>query len=386
VDRRNDIPGGRVCTGVILSIVSAVAGLFVVLLISSDVFQSVIVPRPTAIIRPSSFIVRYGWRITGNIGLRFKDADARETFFGTFAPAALIALLVFWIAALILGFGLLFYGLRAQLHPTPHSYWGAVYYAGTSLLTLGYGDITAGDGFVRALSLAAAAIGLGTFAVVTAFLFSLFAAFQRRESFIVTMRERMGAPPSGVSYLWRLCELDMMDDLPETFRQAETWMADVMETHLAYPVLSYFRSTHDGQSWVATVGAMLDASTLVMTTVDVDHHGRARMLNRLGRHLVNDFAQYYNFDTVHDAGLDRAEFVQVYDRLGARGMKMRPLDTAWTSFAELRATYAGQLNAMAQWWRTPPAQWIGDRSVLRSTRHAPVPVMMAPQPQESTNG
>jgi hypothetical protein len=371
---------------VIVHVAIAVAGVLVVALIASDVFQSVIVPRPSTVLRPSALIVRWAWRACGSIGLRIPDTDRRESFFGTFAPAALTFLLIFWVALLVLGFGLIFFGFRSQLHPMPASYWGAAYYAGTSLLTLGYGDITAGSGIVRALSLAAAAIGLGTFAVVTAFLVALFAAFQRREAFIVTMRERMGAPPSGVSYLWRLVELDMLDDLPETFRLAEGWMADVMETHLAYPVLAYFRSTHDGQSWVATVGALLDAATLVITTVDVDHHGRAKMLSRLGRHLVNDFTHSYRFDVVHSPGLDRAEFVAVYEKLRAHGMQMHDLDPAWTAFAELRATYAGSLNAMAQWWRTPPAQWIGDRSVLPS-RHvapAPVPIVTVPDVAETT--
>jgi hypothetical protein len=387
---------GRVASLVIVSLVLngaiVLAGLVVVALITSDVFQSVIVPRPSPFLRASALIIRFAWRACGNIGLRFADNERREGFFGTFAPAALTWLLIFWVATLVIGFGLIFFGLRSQLHPMPASYWGAAYYAGTSLLTLGYGDITASSGIVRAISLAAAAIGLGTFAVVTAFLFALFAAFQRREAFIVTMRERMGAPPSGVSYLWRLVELDMLDDLPETFRLAEGWMADVMETHLAYPVLAYFRSTHDGQSWVATVGALLDAATLVITTVDVEHHGRAKMLSRLGRHLVNDFAHYYRFEIVHSPGLDRAEFVTVYEKLRRHGMKMHDLEPAWTAFAELRATYAGPLNAMAQFWRTPPAQWIGDRSVLPS-RHVPLPPtpiaarpeMPDPMPPEPVN-
>ena len=370
---------------VVLSVILAVAGVFVVALVAFDIFQSVIVPRPSPILRPSALLIRYGWALADKIGVGIANAERRESFYGTFAPAALIALLIFWIASLVLGFGSIFYAFRSTLHPLPASYWAAVYYAGTSLLTLGYGDITARSGIVRALSLAAAAIGLGTFAVVTAFLFSLFAAFQRRESFIVTLRERIGVPPSGVEYLLRLVDLDMLDDVPETFRLAEAWMADVMETHLAYPVLAYFRSTHDGQSWVATIGALLDAATLVITTVDIDHHGRAKMLNRLGRHLVGDFAHYYHFDMALHPGLDRTEFVHVYEQLRDKGLTMRELDRAWTAFAELRSTYAASLNAMAQWWRIPPAQWVGDRSVLPLSRHSPVlPPSIAP-PREPAN-
>jgi hypothetical protein len=357
---------------VFFDLVIGLGGAVVVVVIAADVFMSVIVPRPTYSWRPSARLSRGGWRATGVIGMRMQSDARREGLFGTFAPLLLITLLIFWIVALIFGFGLIFFALRGELKPEPDTLWMAIYYAGTSLLTLGYGDIVAQHGLARAISLTAAALGLGTFAIVTAFLFSIFAAFQRREAFIVTMRERTGAPPSGVDFLARHVELEMLDDLGATFGRAEAWIADIMETHLAYPVLAYFRSTHDYQSWVGTIGAFLDASTLVITTVDVGHVGPAKMLGRLGRHLVNDYTQYYGFaqDLTGAPGIERAEFDQVYERLAAKGLRMREIETAWTEFAALRGSYALPLNAMASYWRIPPALWIGDRSII--SIHAPV--------------
>ncbi|HEV8021269.1 MAG TPA: hypothetical protein VGP41_08425, partial [Candidatus Lustribacter sp.] len=167
--------------------------------------------------------------------------------------------------------------------------------------------------------------------------------------------------------------------LSATFGRVEAWMADIMETHLAYPVLSYFRSTHDLQSWVGTIGALMDAATLVITTVDIGHVGAARMLSRLGRHMVSDFARYYNFKEDPDGapGIDRAEFDQVFERLSAHGLRMREAEKAWVDFAALRGSYAAPLISMAQWWRIPPALWIGDRSII-SPRHAPA-ALVAPR-------
>jgi hypothetical protein len=166
----------------------------------------------------------------------------------------------------------------------------------------------------------------------------------------------------------------MIDDLGATFRLAEDWIADIIETHLAYPVLSYFRSSHDNQSWVGTIGALMDAATLVITTVDIEHVGAAKMLSRLGRHLVNDYANYYLYieESGGSPGIERPEFDQVYQRLAARGMRMREIEVAWIEFAALRSSYALPLNDMARWWRIPPALWIGDRSMITS-RHAPSP-------------
>jgi hypothetical protein len=348
-----------------------------VLSIAADVFQSVIVPRPTSVWRPSAVIARRGWQLAGAIGTRFRDAERRESFYGVYAPLLLVTLMAFWVTGLTFGFGLMFFALRGELHPAPTTYWTAVYYAGTSLLTLGYGDIVAHTGIARALSLAAAAMGLATFSIVTAFLFSLFAAFQRREAFIVTLRERTGAPPSGVDFIERHVELDMLDDLGDAFRSTEAWLADLMETHLAYPVLSYFRSTHDNQSWVGTIGALLDAATIVITTVDLGYVGQAKMMSRLGRHVVGDYVQYYHLfgESLGDGavGIERDEFDRAYARLAGKGVRMRPADAAWAEFSALRTSYALPLNVMAQYWRIPPAQWIGDRSLI-ATRHTPMPV------------
>ena len=361
-----------------LDLLIGLTGLAVVILNASDVFQSVIVPRPTRSWRPSAWIARRGWWLVGAIGNRFTDADRRESFYAVYAPLLLVTLMAFWVIGLIVGFGLIFFAIRGELRPIATSFWASAYYAGTSLLTLGYGDITSRQGFARALSLAAAAMGLATFSIVTAFLFSLFAAFQRRETFILTLRERTGAPPSGTHFLEGHIDLDMLDDLPAIFRSGEAWMADLMETHLAYPVLSYFRSTHDNQSWIGTIGALLDAATLIITTVDIGAVGPAKMLSRLGRHLISDYAQYYRLpgNGAQEAavGIDRSEFDQVYDRFAGKGVRMRPSETAWIEFCALRASYAVPLNAMARYWRIPPALWIGDRSLI-SSRHQPMPIV-----------
>lgn len=355
----------------ILNVASAIVGFVFLLLTLGDIFQSVIVPRPSPAFRPSGFIARVGWHGFLNVAFRIKNNERREDFLATFAPFVLMFIVGFWVAMLAIALGFIFWALRHDLNPQPANFWAAIYYAGTSLLTLGYGDIAARSGLARALSLVSGAVGLATFAITTSFLFSLFAAFQQREVFIVTMRERTGAPPSGIEFIERHYRLNMIDEIGPTFNDAQTWMAQILETHLAYPVLTYFRSSHDHQSWVATVGALLDASTLIITTLNIDNVGPATMLNRLGRHLVDDFTHFYDLDQPMDAGVERAEFVAVYERLRALGAPMHPEEHAWQRFASVRATYAGPVNAIAQYLRIPPAQWIGDRSPI-ANRHMPV--------------
>ena len=332
----------------------------------ADLFQSVIVPRTVGRgRRPSTFIARYGWRAWRDVCMRIDDAERREDSLAIFAPALIMSLLAFWAVAQIVGFGLIFWALRAGLKPHPNL-GAAIYYAGASLLTIGYGDIVAENAVVRALSLAAGSSGLGTFAIVTTYLFQTFGAFQRREAFVVAISERTGAPPSGLEFVVRHHKLDMFDDVGTILRESQQWIAEVMETHLAYPVLTYFRSSHDDESWVGTLGALLDASTLILTTLDVDHRGNAEITLRTGTHLVRDFTGFFRLPTGDASGVEYEEFVQAYQAMRQLGIRVRPLEDAWPAFAQKRATYAVPLDAMARWWRIPPARWIGDRSRVRS--------------------
>src|SRR5256885_3875559 len=266
-----------------------IVGIAVVFYILNDVFQSVVVPRSTpARYRLTRWVVRPGWRAWRAIGLRTHSSGARERILGVFAPLVVVVLLLLWLSGLALGYGLIFYGLRAQLHPTVQDFPTALYFAGTSVLTIGFGDFVATSGVARVLALIAGGTGLGTIALASSFLFSLYGSFQRREILIVTLDARAGAPPSGVNLLETMARLGMVDDLPRLFADWEKWAAEVLDSHLAYPVLAYFRSSHDNESWASALGAVLDATTLILTTVVDGPRGPAKMVFAMGTHLSED--------------------------------------------------------------------------------------------------
>ena len=294
---------------------------------------------------------------------------------GTFAPLILIALLLVWIAGLIIGFGLMLYALRTQTRPPLENLPMALYFAGTSLLTIGYGDIVAHSALARLVSVTAAVAGLGLIALTISFIFSLFASFQRREVLVVTLDARAGAPPSGVSMLEAVSKLGLKDDLARIFVEWEKWAAEVLDSHMAYPLLAYFRSSHDNESWISALGAVLDAATLVLTTVTDIPRGPAQLMYAMGRHAVEDLARYFRIPQDHEPGVERYEFDEARGRLASAGYTLLAPDDSWTAFARLRSEYAGPLNDMAKWWAAPPTQWIGDRSYRRLTqdRHQEIP-------------
>jgi hypothetical protein len=355
--------------------------VFVVIFTLRDIFQVVIVPRAaTAAFRPSRYLTRYTWRAWPRVAYRmYANADRREDFLATFAPFNLVLILVVWVALLVTGWGLFFYGIRAQLSHADMTFGAAVYYAGASLLTIGYGDIVAITTFARIMSLVAAASGLGTVAVVTSYLFATFGSFQTRERFVVTLASRAGLPPSGLGLLEIHAQAGLRDDLAAVLRQGQEWTAHVMETHLAYPILIYFRSSHDYESWVGTLGALLDASVLVLSAIEGSNgktplHGQALIMYAIGRHLTHDFGSYFNLAEdalpLQGAGIERPEFEEAYARLRRAGYPVADMDKAWNEFSRLRSAYAMELNELARWLEIPPIQWVGDRSIIASPHKA----------------
>lgn len=355
------------------------AGLFLIFAALRDVFQGVIVPRAeNTVLRVSRMLMRGMWRLWPRMAfmLHPRDERRREDFLGTFAPFHLVTLLIVWVAMLLIGWMLFFYAIRDQLRPSDVDMSGALYYAGASLLTIGYGDIVAATPFARVMSLLAATTGLGVVAIVTSFLFAVFGSFQNRERFVVTVGARAGVPPSGIGLLAVHGYAGIRADLAQVFRDGQNWAAGVMESHLAYPILTMFRSSHDYESWVGTLGTLLDASALVMSTIDphdapdVQTRGQARIMYNLGRHLTRDFAEYFDFEPREPhAGVERIEFETAAQQLRDAGYALLDLDAAWETFVRLRATYAPHLNALARWLQIPPVQWVGDRSLLAEHPH-----------------
>jgi hypothetical protein len=353
-------------------IVAFVTGATLVGLILIDIFLTIVVPRRAPSLgrqlRLSSIFVPHAWRVWKYIGFRFSSADRREGFLGMFGALAVVLLLDGWVVLLILGYGLMLFALREEMRPSPDSLGAAIYYAGVSLLTVGYGDIVALDWPARVISLVAAGNGLGLFAMVITLLFTLYGSFQRREQAVVVLEAGASAPPSGVTLLETYAHAGILDDLPRVFEAWQFWAAEVLDSHLAYPILAYFRSSHDNDSWISSLGAVMDAATLVLTTLEDGPKGWAKLSRAVGSHCLEDLVQNFGLEDEREVGVERAEFDEARHRLARAGFALQDADESWANFSMLRSEYAGRVNALARYWATPPAQWIGDRSPLRGPR------------------
>jgi Ion channel len=344
-------------------------GLFLLALTFWDLFQTIVVPRPTpGWFRIGRYMIRSSWYVLR--GIRDgRPGRSYDRVLGLFAPAATVALLVAWLITLFVGYGLILFAIRDEIQPVPTNLGTTVYFAATSVLTLGFGDIVAVGGPARVVITIAAISGLGIVALVVTFLFSLYGSYQRREVRVVTLQSAAGAPPSAVALLETYARLDLLERLPELFHDWEGWAAEVLDSHVAFPLLGFFRSSHDNLSWISALGTVLDASSLVLTTVTDVPRGDAKLFKRMGTHLVEDIFNL-GFRAGQPVGLEREAFDAACDRLAEAGYTLVPRDEAWAHFEAARETYSTRLEAMASYWAAPAAQWLGDPVVLRQPLHA----------------
>ena len=257
-------------------------GLFLLALTFWDLFQTIVVPRPTpGWFRIGRYIIRGSWHVLR--GIRDgRPGRSYDRVLGLFAPAATVALLVAWLVALIVGYGLILY---AHPRPAPAGADGPWH---DPLLRR---DLGADPRLRRHRRRRRA----GTHrrhdrrdqrsrhvALVVTFLFSLYGSYQRREVRVVALQAAAGAPPSAVALLESYAQLDLVDRLPRLFLDWEGWAAEVLDSHVAFPLLGFFRSSHDNLSWISALGTVLDASSLVLTTIDGRPARRGQALQARG--------------------------------------------------------------------------------------------------------
>ncbi|HEV2218137.1 MAG TPA: potassium channel family protein [Candidatus Dormibacteraeota bacterium] len=339
-------------------------GVVMILITFYDLFKSVVLPRPAI----NKFIlIRREFFTLWNFWLWANERQApsrREGWLATFGPIAVLIMFGTWAIILMFGYAFIIDGFRDQIKPVPTDFWDSFYFSATTLVPLSYGDLVPEGLGVRLTVIFESATGVGIAALVITLLFSLYEAFQQREELVVQLDAMAGAPPSGVQILETAAERHMPDELVKTFDDWRQWMAEVLESHLAYPVLFYFRSSHDNEAWLNSFGAVMDAAALVISSLDGPADGTAKLTLTIGDHLVEDMVWYFNFPRSDDVGVERVEFDQALDRLEKVGYKIHPRDDAWEHFSKIRSKYAFGLNAMARRFAIIPAQWIGDRSYI----------------------
>jgi len=336
-----------------MNVFATIAGVVLILAVLLDAFETVALPRRVQRhFRITAWFYRNTWRPWRAITTHIQSPSRRENFLAYFGPLSLIFLLMLWAMGLILGFALLQYGAgeHVQLSNEPITFGSLLYHSGETFFTLGYGDIVPTSRVSRFLAVMEAGIGFGFLGTVIGYLPTIYSSFSRRELQISLLDAHAGSPPTGAELLARLGNSPQQRLLDQVFRDWERSASEVLESHISYSPLVFFRSQHVNQSWLGALTAILDATALAIAGVEELSIEQAKLTFAMSRHAVVDLAQvvYAQFDPGLPDRLGAQDLWQIRQNLAQRGLRLREGPEFEEKLASLRAMYEPYAQALAK--------------------------------------
>jgi Ion channel len=340
-----------------LHIIAAIGGIAIIWIVLLDAFETVVLPRRVLRnFRLTAYVYRRTWIPWRRAAGWVKKPSRRQNFLGYFGPLSLILLLGVWATFLILGFALIQYGTGSheQLGHEPITFGRLVYQSGETFFTLGYGDIVPTSGLSRALSVVEAGMGFALLGMVIGYIPTIYSSFSRREIQISLLDAHAGSPPTASELLVRLAgrtgepgvDQRILDDI---LRDWERWSAELLESQISYPVLAFFRSQHNNQSWLAALTTMLDVTSLILTGIEGVNPGQAKLTFAMARHAAVDLAQVVNarYNPNIEDRLPEAEFEGLREALQAAGLYLKNDEAARQKLSRLRSMYEPYVHSTA---------------------------------------
>jgi len=332
-------------------IAAAVLSFLLILLVLVDAFEAMILPRRVGRkFRLTMLLYRTLWPLWKAIARVTRNPKRRHTFLSVFGPFSLLMLFALWAFVLILAFALMNWSLGTKTSTGAvdlFTYW---YLSGVTFFTLGFGDITPLNSLGRAVIVAESGIGFAFLAVVIGYMPVLYQAFSKREISISLLDARAGSPPTAGEILLRFARSGGLGQLDGFLTEWERWSAELLESTISFPVLAYYRSQHDNQSWLGALAAILDTCAVAMSSESGTNTYQAQVTFAMARHAVVDICLIMQApptdkgdgDRLNDGTCER--FMEV---LAKSGVDIKA-DKAVEKLKKLRLLYEPFLNGLAK--------------------------------------
>jgi hypothetical protein len=345
---------------------AVILGILLAVVVLWETFETLVLPRRvTRQFRLTRFFYRSTWPPYSTLVGRRRDRRKRDALLSYYGPLSLLFLLAFWALSLVLAFALIDYGDGSRFSGTlfPNRFGNALYLSGTTFFTLGLGDIMPASPLARFVTVAEAGIGFGFLALVIGYLPVLYQAFSRREVTISLLDARAGSPPTAFELLRRHAGIGDhgLDAVTEVLHDWERWSAELMESHLSYPVLAYFRSQHDNQSWIGSLTVILDVCALAMVGLEGMCQYQARMTFAIARHALVDLSQVFAAAPDGDGASNRLppeDLAAIREQLRRAGLQLADAPQANAELLRIRELYEPYAISLARYlcFQLPP--WI----------------------------
>ena len=346
-------------------------GVFIYTAVLLDAFQTIILPRrPVARFRLTRLFYLATWIPLTRVAHCIRDHRKREQIYSFYGPFSLLMLFVMWAVGLLTAFAFIYFGLHTPftdpLRPvTSISRLRSCFYvSGSTLFTLGLGDLVPVNHIARFFIVLEAGTGLGFIALVIGYVPVLYSAFSAREMEVALLDARAGSPPTAGELLSRHHFEGGDTALNKLLAEWERWSATMLETHISYPILCYYRSQHDNQSWISALTSILDTCALLITAVESPAQRQAQLTFAIGRHVLVDIGHVFHREHAERrlregafTRLNDEEFSYLCELLRLAGIKLCGDISVRARLDALRKLYEPHACAMAHYLRLELPRW-----------------------------
>jgi Ion channel len=362
-----------------LHVVAFIAGLMCCLGVGLDAFQTIILPRrPTGKFQITRLFIMGTWAPWTLMAELSGNKKVRDQIYSIYGPLSLLWLLLLWALLLISGFAMIYFSMRSpfgdvmMVHNTGMlgQFGTDLYVSGTTLFTLGLGDVVPHSLLARAVIICESGVGLGFVALVIGYLPVLYQAFSQREVSVALLDSRAGSPPNAAELLRRHGFEGGQEAMTKLLAEWERWAALILESHISYPILCYYRSQHDNQSWLAALVSILDTCALLISVMEGPPSRQAQLTFVMARHALIDLGQVFRvqlraeFKTADEVGrLSPKEFYRLCEALGDNHVRLCGDPASAKRLSTIRALYEPYAVALSEYLKMPLPVWVAPPKV-----------------------
>ena len=357
-----------------MHVAAFIAGLFCCLGVALDAFQTIVLPRrPTGRFQITRLFFILTWAPWAVLAERARNSKVREQIYSIYGPLSLLLLLLLWALLLIFGFAMFYFSMHSPFSDATmqntRGVWARfgtdLYVSGTTLFTLGLGDVIPQSRLTRAFIILESGVGLGFVALVIGYLPVLYQAFSRREVSVALLDSRAGSPPNAAELFRRHSFEGGQEALATLLEEWERWAAEILESHISYPILCFYRSQHDTQSWLSALVSILDTCALLISVIEIAPSRQAQLTFVMARHALVDLGLVFHVQDrkawprqMEVNRLASQDFYHLCEALGHNDLRLCGDPAAAKRLNTIRALYEPHAVALSEYLRMPLPVWV----------------------------
>lgn len=338
-------------------------GLSIWITVLWDGFATIVLPRTVAPLkRISGRFNQLSWWLWSAAARRIRSPGLHWSFLSVYGPLSVMLLLLLWAGLVVFAFALMYHALgeRFQASVGPVDFLTLLYMSGSTFLTLGIGDVTSPDSLGRFFIIVEAGTGFVFLGLIITYMPLLDQAYSSREVENLLIHSRAGRPPSAIKLLHRYAGVDRSDLLRANIREAERWMAEILQSHLCHPVLAFYRAQHFGRSWLVALITILDSCSLLIAAGSGLPALQAKLTYRMGLRLLKGLVEAMSIplETPAEPRLTEADLPALSEALKNLGIPLTLEPLSCTALLRLVQRYDHYVQSLAHWLLVPLPVWI----------------------------